>query len=80
MLTVTQQKLLNLNLSSFPLMAAASVALKKSCSTCPHKSKPDTRGILRTAAIRYQYDTKFKQFLKQHFSLPITIAGITFKD
>lgn len=61
-------------------MAAASVAMKKSCSTCPHKNKPDVRGILRTAVIRYQNDAKFKQFLKQHFTLPITIAGIIIKD
>lgn len=78
MFTEDEQKLLKLNLTGFPLMAAASAAIR-GCSTCPH-NKVDKRTILRAAAIRLQYNKEFKQFLKKHFKLPVSIAGITFKD
>jgi hypothetical protein len=50
MFTEDEQKLLKLNLTGFPLMAAASAAIK-GCSTCPH-NRVDKRTILRAAAIR----------------------------
>lgn len=80
MFTDIQQKLLNLNLNSFPLMAAASVALKKRCTSCPHRKSDLDKGFLKTAAIKYKYDSKFKTFLKEHFTLPVTIAGIVFEE
>lgn len=81
MFTDTQKKLLDLNLNTFPLMAAASVAIKQSCSTCPSASKtPKGRDFLKTAAMRYKYDKDFKDFLKAHFKLPIYIAGILFQE
>ena len=78
MFTPVEIKLLNMNLSSFPLMAAASAAVK-GCPTCPHK-KVNKRAILRTAALRLQENKPFKQFLKERIGLPVMIGGVLFKE
>lgn len=77
-LTPDQQKLLNMDLKSFPLMAAASAAIK-GCPTCPHK-QVNKHTILKAAALRLQYNKAFNAFLKQKFKLPITIGGVTFTE
>ena len=60
-------------------MAAASAAIKRSCSTCPRR-QVNKHQILRAAALRLEYNKTFIQFLKQHFRLPVCIGGVTFKD
>lgn len=77
-LTPDQQKLLNMDLKSFPLMAAASAAIK-GCPTCPHK-QVNKHTILKAAALRLQYNKAFNAFLKQNFKLPITVGGVTFTE
>lgn len=59
-------------------MAAASASIK-GCSTCPH-NKVNKRNVLRAAVTRLQYNTNFRQFIKQNFKLPVVLAGVTFKD
>lgn len=78
MFTPIELKLLNMNLSSFPLMAAASATVK-GCPTCPHKNV-NKRAVLRTAALRLEQSVAFKEFLKKHFGLPVMIGGVLFKE
>ena len=78
MLTPIQTKLLNLNLTQFPLMAAAAASIKD-CPVCPHK-KANKKTILRAAALRMQNNAGFKSFLKEHFGLPVMIGGVLFKE
>lgn len=77
MLTPIQQSLFNMDLRSFPIMAAA-IATIKGCPSCPHK-RADKRTILRAAALRLEYNKAFKQFLSAKFKLPVTIGGVTFR-
>ena len=78
MFTPTENKLLNMNLREFPLMAAASAAIK-GCPTCPHKNV-NRRAMLKTAALRLQDNEKFKEFLKKNIGLPVMIGGVLFKE
>lgn len=78
MITPIETKLLNMNLSSFPVMAAASAAIK-GCPTCPHK-KANKEMILHAAALRVQNNKDFKNFLKQNIGLPVMIGGVMFEE
>lgn len=76
MLSVDEVKLINLNLKDFPLMAAASAAIK-GCNRCPHKSI-NQHMTFRAAVLRLANNQKFKQFIRQNFKCPVVLGGITF--
>ena len=76
MLTYIEKQLKTMNLSKFPILAAALQAAQ-GCPTCPHK-RPD-RNFIRAAVTRLQNDVSFIQFLRQNFKLPVTIGDITIK-
>ena len=78
MITPVENKLLSMNLRSFPVMAAASAAIKQ-CPTCPHK-KANKEMVLHAAAMRMQNNKAFKDFLKQNIGLPVMIGGILFEE
>lgn len=76
MLSVDEVKLINLNLKDFPLMAAASAAIK-GCPRCPHKNV-NQHMVLRSAILRLANNQKFKQFIRQNFKCPVILGGNSF--
>lgn len=69
-----EKALLNADLSAFPMIAAASAALKR-CGTCGHKAV-NIYAMLRTAVTKYRNDPKFRAFLAKITVLPAKIGGI----
>ena len=78
MLTQTQKRLSKMNLSRFPMLAAALKAAQQACPTCPNKV-PD-RVLLKAAASRLLNNQDFKQFVKANFGKPISIGGLVVGD
>jgi len=73
-LNPAEKALLDAAPRQFPMIAAASAALKR-CGTCGHKSV-NIRSILVTIATRYCHNDDFKAFLRTITKLPVVIGGI----
>ena len=76
MLSADEVKLINLNLKDFPLMAAASAAIK-GCNKCPHRNI-NQHMVLRSTILRLANNPKFKQFIRHNFKCPVTLGGNVF--
>lgn len=77
MLSINEQKLLESNANGFPMIQAASAALKN-CNKCGH-GNVSINSLLRTAVTRYANDPAFIKYCKQLFALPCTLGGILVK-
>lgn len=77
-LSLDEEKVLQSPDAAFPMLMAASAAMKR-CPTCGgHKIDP--RPLLGCAVTRYMYDENFKAYLKRVLGhLPTTLAGIEVK-
>jgi len=77
MLTNDAMKLLENPPAGYPLIAAASAAMKR-CGTCPNKNVKASQ-LLRIAVIKYMHDKGFIDYCKTLFPLPTAICGILIK-
>lgn len=78
MLSESEYKILSGDLRQFPILAAASAAIKR-CGTCTHaNASPNT--ILRAAVLRLQYKPEFIAYVKQTAGIPAIIGGVMFKE
>ena len=77
MLTKDAMKLLENPPAGYPLIAAASAALKR-CGTCAarHQKISD---LLRIAVVKYMHDKGFLDYCRSLFPLPTAICGILLK-
>ncbi len=73
-LNTTEQSLLNAAPREFPMIAAASAALKR-CGTCGHKNV-NINAMLNTAVTKYMKDPGFRKYLLTFTKLPAIIGGI----
>lgn len=73
MLTTEELKLLNADVSKFPLMKLVLDARKR-CGGCGHKGV-GVRDVLRIAAARYAKDPEFIKLCSSLFPLPCMIGG-----
>jgi hypothetical protein len=69
-----EQYLLDAAPRQFPMIAAASAALKR-CGTCGHKNV-NIHAMLCTAATKYRNDPEFSDFIRKFSRLPVIIGGI----
>ena len=78
MLTRDAMKLLENPPAGYPLIAAASAALKR-CGTCAarHQKISD---LLRIAVVKYMHDPAFIDYCTTLFALPTSICGILIKE
>jgi hypothetical protein len=74
MLTNDAMKLLQNPPAGYPLIAAASAAVKK-CGVCPSK-QVKAHQLLRIAVLKYMDDPKFIAYCKTLFPLPTAICGV----
>ena len=76
MFSVYEQRLLASSCSDFPLLQAASAAVRRPrCPICRHGSV-NAHTMLRTAVNKYKNDKRFKAHCETLFKLPCTIAGV----
>ena len=77
MLTRDAMSLLENPPSGYPLIAAASAAMKR-CGTCAHRYQKIS-DMLRIAILKYMHDPGFIAYCKTLFPLPTSICGILLK-
>lgn len=77
MLTQDAMTLLNNPPAGYPLIAAASAAMKK-CGVCPNKHAK-AHQLLRIAVVKYMNDPGFIAYCKSLFALPTSICGVLLK-
>lgn len=77
MLNAAEIKLLNSDNTKFPMIKAASAALKK-CGTCGHKNV-NIHTMLRVAVTKYAKDPAFVEHCRNIAVLPCMIGGILIK-
>ena len=77
MLTRDAIKLLENPPPGYPLMAAASAAMKR-CETCAGRNARIDM-LLRIAVTRYLMDPKFIEYCSKLFPLPTVICGVVIK-
>lgn len=78
MLNAAEQKLLNSNLSKFPMIMAASAAIKQ-CHKCGH-GKVNVRALLHTAVAKYKSNPDFIKHCKTLFRLPCMVGGFIIQE
>lgn len=74
MFNVNEKKLLDSDASGFPMIQAASAALR-ACGTCGHKNV-NVAGIFRLAVQKYAAREDFLQHCSKLFKLPCVLGGI----
>lgn len=77
MLTRDAMTLLENPPAGYPLIAAASAAMKK-CGTCPNRHVK-AHQLLRIAVVKYMNDPGFIAHCKSLFALPTSICGVLIK-
>ena len=77
MLTRDAMSLLENPPAGYPLIAAASAAMKK-CGTCPNRHAK-AHQLLRIAVVKYMNDPGFIAHCKSLFTLPTSICGVLIK-
>jgi hypothetical protein len=77
MLTKDAITLLNNPPAGYPLISAASAALKR-CGVCPGK-QAKAHQLLRIAVVKYMNDPKFVEHCSKLFALPTAICGVLIK-
>lgn len=77
MLTKDAMILLENPPAGYPLIAAASAALKR-CGTCAAKHQKIS-DLLRIAIVKYMHDPKFLNYCRGLFPLPTAICGVLLK-
>lgn len=77
MLTRDAMTLLENPPAGYPLIAAASAALKR-CGTCAHRNQKIS-DLLRIGVVKYMHDQGFIEHCRSLFPLPTAICGILLK-
>ena len=77
MLTDDAMTLLNNPPAGYPLISAASAALKR-CGVCPNK-QAKAHQLLKIAVVKYMNDHKFIEHCRWLFALPTAICGVLIK-
>jgi hypothetical protein len=77
MLTQDAMTLLNNPPAGYPLIAAASAAMKR-CGVCPNR-REKAHQLLRIAVVKYMGDPGFIEACRKLFPLPTAICGVLLK-
>lgn len=77
MLNTSELKLLQSDVSAFPLLKAVAAGLKK-CNKCNH-GNVNVNAMLRVAITRYAKNQEFIEHCRSLFPLPCMIGGILIK-
>lgn len=77
MLNTSELKLLQSDVSSFPMLKAVAAGLKQ-CNKCNH-GNVNVNAMLRVAVTRYAKNAAFIEHCRSLFPLPCMIGGILIK-